>query len=504
MLPGCTQCTRVGKTCLGYRNETDLVFRDLSDDIKKKCLKAKSKKEHSSKASSKVPTTTRKELDDPRLIKEPYAFSNDCAALFFFHDYVLLETRQPSSLFDMLPSIYQTSSPGSPLTDIITALGLVCLSNTKGAPEALVSARARYVAALHSINDSIRDPGAASADETLMTVILLGLYEDNTSTPGSLDQWSKHVNGAMALLDIRGVAQLKTRVGRQLITNLRTSTIANCLLKHTSVPVSIMRWSALLEGYESPEEASATALSQIIASFCELQAFIDLIGASESIVAMALQIDESLEKWAWIEAHERSITNIEAPLFSPLSFGLSNTTYHSLSVATYWNHYRSIRIMLHSLILAQVDPRSPPSTPSYFDSSTPHAPQIALSKSLIQTLSHEICTSVRYCFNLTTEDPTSHQPEKAAYAKLLLWPLYTAGNSDCVPDETTGWIAEMFEFIARVTGVRKGTNLAKALRAWPAGGDEAQSPPKAQFAEVRQLAMQDDGIRHATRMHLIC
>ena len=217
-----------------------------------KCMRVRPKKEHPSKALSKVPENETKTTVDQRLIKEPYAFSNDCAALFFFHDYVLLETRQPLNLFDMLPGIYQTSSPGSPLADIITALGLVCLSNTKGTPEALIPARARYGAALHSINASIRDPGAASADETLMAVLLLGLYEDNTATPGSLEQWSKHMNGALALLDVRGSKQLKTRVGRQLITNLRTSVFANCLLKHTSVPACIMQWSALLKQYESP------------------------------------------------------------------------------------------------------------------------------------------------------------------------------------------------------------------------------------------------------------
>jgi hypothetical protein len=484
----------------------DLVFRDLSEDIKKKCLKAKSKKEHQAKVASKVPKIEIDSRIDQRLIKEPYVFSNDCAALFFFHDYVLLETQQPSNLFDLLPGIYQTSIPGSPLAEVITALGLVCLSNTTASPEPLIPARARYVSALHSINDSIRDPGAASADETLMAVLLLGLYEDNTSTPGSLEQWAKHMNGAQALLDVRGSQQLKTRVGRQLITNLRTSTIANCLLKHTAVPACIMRWSALLEDYETPEEASASTLAQIVASFCELQAFIDIVGgSSESIVPMALQIDTSLEAWASIEVSKRPITHSSSPASSPLSFPFHTTSlsYNSLATATHWNHYRAIRIMLHSLILAQLDPPSPVSTPSYFDTSTPHAPQILLSEILVQTLSHDICASVSFCLNLDPLSPTAHQPSKAAYAKLLLWPLYTAGKSACVPAETAEWVADMFDFIAKVTGVRKGASLAKALRAWPVEGEEGGSP-KAHFAEVRQAVMEGDEVPCSKGMYLIC
>jgi hypothetical protein len=484
---------------------TDLVFRDLNEDVKMKCMRVKPKKEHPSKASSKVPEHETKTSVEQRLIKEPYAFSNDCAALFFFHDYVLLETRQPLNLFDMLPGIYQTSRPGSALADIITALGLVCLSNTKGNPEALIPARARYVAALHSINATIRDPGAASADETLLAVLLLGLYEDNTATSGSLEQWSKHMNGALALLEVRGAKQLNTRIGRQLVTNLRTSIFANCLLKHTSVPPCIMRWSALLKQYESPEEASATGLAEIVAPFCELQAYIKSTGASgEATVPMALQIDDALEKWATIESHERSFTSHEASSNEILSFEGAYTTYHSLSTATHWNHYRSIRIMLHEMILTQLEPPTlSHSISSYFDTATPHIKQIESSKFHIITLSQDICASVRYCLNLHTEEPSRPQPEKSAYAKLVLWPLYTAGKSACVPDATASWIAQTFEFIARVTGVRKGISLAKALRAWPCEGDLTQSP-KAQFAKLREAVLEDDGVAHPKGMYLIC
>lgn len=479
------------------------MFRDLSEDVKLKCMRIKSKKDQQSKALSKVPENDTNNVVDERLIKEPYAFSNDCAALFFFHDYVLTETRQPSNLFDLLPGIYQTSRPDSPLANIITALGLVCLANTKGIPEVMIPARARYVAALHNINISIRDPSCASADETLMVVILLGLYEDNTAIPGSLEQWSKHVHGAIALLDIRGSKQLKRRVGRQLITNLRTSTIANCLLKHTSVPQCIMQWSALLKEYESPEEASATALADIVASFCQLQECMKTAGNTvngRNVVPMALLIDAELEKWAAIERYERPYTSIKAEPTSDLTFEGSYTTYHNLSVATHWNHYRSIRIMVNEIILGQLEQDSPQLIDSYFETTTPNANQIELSKILIISLSQEICASVRYCLCFAAEVNNSHQPEKAAYAKLLLWPLYTAGKSACVPDATSSWIADAFDFITRVMGVRKGASLAKALRAWPC----AVNSTARRKAHWRDAVLRTDHVKHPSGMYLIC
>jgi hypothetical protein len=452
--------------------------------VTSKYTKLKSK----SSAIVKTSTSTKKamiEVVDPSYI--PMAFQvtiEDCAANFFFHDYILDKSPESSNFFNIVPDMYRRSSPSGPLADAVTALGLVCLANAKDVSEVLTSARAKYTKALHAVNISIRNPATATTDETLVIVLLMGLYEDSMSTSDSLGLWTKHVRGALALLDIRGTKQLQTPVGRKLINGIRTSTIANCLLRHTSVPESMMRWSNALQSYETNVEASGSALASIFAAFCRLQERIKMMGDdkySRDIVLIALTIDAELGNWETIEQSERPYTMIKADSSSKLAFNGGYHEYESVTAASHWNNYRSVRIMLHEIILGQVEQQDDSEyAESYFATTAPHENQIELSKAMITTLSEEVCASVRYCLGyLGPGDDSASEilhPEKAANAKLLLWPLYTAGKPSCVPDTTSLWISDVFKFLTRVTGVRKGASLSKTLRAWPCDADQSTSP----------------------------
>jgi hypothetical protein len=41
-----------------------------------------------------------------------------------------------------------------------------------------------------------------------------------------MDSWTKHINGATALLTLRGKKQLKSRIGHNLFTHLRTQVVS--------------------------------------------------------------------------------------------------------------------------------------------------------------------------------------------------------------------------------------------------------------------------------------
>lgn len=477
-----------------------LVFRDQTKDVASKAAKASAKSKQSS-AIVKSSTAEKKamiEITEAAFVPVDFQVTiQDCAALFFFHDYILDNAPESSNFFSIVPDIYRRSSPDSSLANAISALGLVCLANSKDVPEVLTSAQAKYTKALHAINNSIRHPETATTDETLIVVVLLGLYEDSLSTSDSLGLWTKHVRGALALLDVRGMKQLQNSVGRKLINGIRTSTVANCLVRHTSVPESMMRWSNLLQSYENSVEASGSALASIFAAFCRLQERIKMMGSakySRDIVLIALTIDAELEKWEAIEQCDRPYAMIKAEPFSKLAFNGAYHEYENITVATHWNQYRSVRIMLHEIILVQVEQQDDSEeAQSYFATTAPDQNQIELSKTLITTLSEDVCASIRYCLGYLPGpgDESSregHHPEKAANAKLLLWPMYTAGKPACVPDTTSLWIADVFEFLTRVTGVRKGASLSKTLRAWPCDADQSTSPK----AHWRDLVLSTD------------
>lgn len=83
-----------------------------------------------------------------------------------------------------------------------------------------------YAKALGMINSALRDPLRAKEDETLMIVMLLGMYEENNPTSKTVDPWTNHVKGALALLDYRGVEQLERQESLALITLLRFQVVS--------------------------------------------------------------------------------------------------------------------------------------------------------------------------------------------------------------------------------------------------------------------------------------
>ena len=100
----------------------------------------------------------------------------DQASSFFINGYVHGNFGSHRTYFDYLPALYKKSPMDSALSNIITALGMAFLSNVR-APKLVSVARAKYALALRSINATLTDPVEVKTDQTLMTVMLLGLYE---------------------------------------------------------------------------------------------------------------------------------------------------------------------------------------------------------------------------------------------------------------------------------------------------------------------------------------
>ena len=106
------------------------------------------------------------------------SLTQDDAARLFFNDYVVDRSVISSGLFAYIPDIYAKSPTGSALSKTISAVGLASFSNDKRDPQILKAAAGKYAAALRSIYAALADPIHARYDETLMTVLLLALYEE--------------------------------------------------------------------------------------------------------------------------------------------------------------------------------------------------------------------------------------------------------------------------------------------------------------------------------------
>lgn len=113
-------------------------------------------------------------------IQNPSVPLEDGATSYFFHHFV---PEAPSCHYfttaysHVLPTLCRQGSSFGLLPKVIDAIGLAGISNIKHSPELMVAAGRKYASVLRAINASIQDSREASTDQTLIAVMLLGLFE---------------------------------------------------------------------------------------------------------------------------------------------------------------------------------------------------------------------------------------------------------------------------------------------------------------------------------------
>lgn len=99
------------------------------------------------------------------------------ASCFFISNYVLESSNVSYGFMEYLPPLVG-HQPGNILSTVIECLGLAAMSNLawSEAPGTVV-ARQKYGEALSMVNKALQTPHLVAEDQTLLSVILLGLYE---------------------------------------------------------------------------------------------------------------------------------------------------------------------------------------------------------------------------------------------------------------------------------------------------------------------------------------
>jgi len=101
----------------------------------------------------------------------------DQATCFFFQNYVLGGNDIFKGHIDYLSDIYSSEEIGSGLADSVASLGMVGLANFWKAPNIMSNAVIKYNSAMRTISSQLRNVEQAKSDQTLISILLLGLYE---------------------------------------------------------------------------------------------------------------------------------------------------------------------------------------------------------------------------------------------------------------------------------------------------------------------------------------
>ncbi|PYI23948.1 hypothetical protein BO99DRAFT_439324 [Aspergillus violaceofuscus CBS 115571] len=469
---------RAGARCDGYRDvESYVTFRDQTVETVSKIF---SPAPGNSTLRASLPDNerisalshgVRKADHDPwPTVTVP---PEDQALHFFFHHYVVHEPGRPPSHPDCLGIIYKRATGPGYLANLIVAVGLASLAHVRNAPMLGHAASRAVSRALRDMRAALADPSSAASDQMLVAVMLLALFE--TVTPdgdGNVGSWDRHVNGAVALIHLRGVGQLRNRIGRGIFLHARTEILINCLQRGLRVPAMLLKMMQEARHYATEHEAPASQLAELVADACAVLASckegsMDALNLFRCVSAI-LAVDTDLERWPETLPAEYEYTTCtrqsDVQDAGVCRLGRYDA-YTSVDVAHTWNLQRCARILLHQAVvevLQQLLHQQPSSLSALQPLPKPCGHLLDISSTLIEELSKDICYSVQYF--LAREKAGKPRDLRAASIMPLLWPLYLAGTSHSCSDALHDWVIQKMKAIEEISGIQRAKLMAAEIR----------------------------------------
>ncbi|KAL2816473.1 hypothetical protein BJX63DRAFT_441558 [Aspergillus granulosus] len=426
--PSCLKCESSNRSCPGYRDLTAISFRDESARVIRKT------RQRGASASYGRTITC-----------NPSPCTEDLAAGFFFSMYNIYNGPYFSMVSrDWLCEIYVNDPTCDVLRAAIEAVGMAGLSNTSYAPHLAVQAQARYGKALSALDGALQDPCVATRDTTLMTVILLGLFElVSTDAADESGYWIAHAAGALALLQLRGPDQFARPRGGQLYVFTRSQILSACMTQKLPVPPAIVsttydfETSTLRQLWKASGYATPGSISEICFRLVNLRALIAHDGLVDPIFIRehAFAIDADLEEWKASAQIRWAYETISAPNTSRSAFMEKHHHYANLWVATAWLNYRLLRILVNKLIIEN-------------ELKLEYADEIlSRAREIVKHLSTEICISVG------SFDGTPH-------ILSVIQPLSVVAEESLNPVAVRSFAVEQLYRIQYSMGVRQAGRLA--------------------------------------------
>ena len=511
--PACARCVKAGRVCPGYRDPLNLSFRDESQDVIRKArVRPRSPVQSTSRRAFPVFETSTGVVrsggsnakpppaDDLGLTRRraPSVSVTDQATCFFFSNFVVADMGLSKSHLNHVTALIQLPGNGA-LAATVAAVGMAGLANTRAAPQVMVAARENYAKALRLINAALRDPIESKTNQTLSAVLLLGLFEVSgfiktasseltlaqiftCNNEQSMESWTNHIDGAAALLRFRGPEQLRTRIGLTMFMQCRAQIVCvssliqstyndltarqliSSLQRRLKANVPIVDWDDLGQYYPVDVELPAHRLSVIVARISNLRAavFTKVITDCSSIVLSFLSIEAALSEWVMLLPPQWTFTTVDTTTESGADYGRQRHVYEDIWIASVWNSYRCVRMLCNEEILGHL--RRLPSPPS-LSTGADYSAQARMSRSILNQLASEICTSVTFHLGQPkVEDGRLLFQCRALYGIHLLWPLYIAGNVSETPRSRRSWVTDVLDGIGYSLGIRQASALAQMLR----------------------------------------
>ncbi|KAJ5393083.1 uncharacterized protein N7487_010724 [Penicillium crustosum] len=174
----------------------------------------------------------------PEVIARPFSLPLVIIGLdFFISQYVVRQSGPSSGFFAYVPAMLAQDDGGNDMLEgAILAVGFSGLARTTSQADLLTRSMMMYTRTMERVNLALADPQAARRDSTIVSVLVLALYEFSKA---SIDGWKHHIEGATSLLNLRGRSQFSTPIGLQIFKDIFSQLLTNCLRSGSPMPSSL-------------------------------------------------------------------------------------------------------------------------------------------------------------------------------------------------------------------------------------------------------------------------
>lgn len=361
---------------------------------------------------------------------------------YFISNFVAGVSGPSHGHFNYLKDLCHNGGLDEALSTSMTAVGLAGLANRTKSPQLLGEARHEYMVALRRVNGALRSPTDAVKDSTLLSIMVLAVFETVTCTNRfSLKAWTEHINGASALIQLRGPSQFKTRVGVGLFMQITAHLLISALQREIPMPQEIMALRAAVYNQLDLRDPAFRMLA-ILDKFTYFRSDLRTgkLGDSEQVIAAALALDEELQQTfanvppGW-EVETVQAGENEAP---DIVFKGSYDIYYDYWITQIWNSMRNSRIMLNEVIRQHILQGFDAIPPRF--TSMSYMAQYQLSTDTIIQMRDGILRSIPQCLGYVSRKPSTWtSPPKHSTP-----PSRTPSPLDNLPLSTPNTVSNLF------------------------------------------------------------
>jgi hypothetical protein len=268
----------------------------------------------------------------------------------FFMSYHALGLDQPLITSEAYHQHLATDGFHPVVATTMAALGIAGVANLHLDPSLKRVATNWYLKAIKMVNAAISSPEEVRNDSTLVAVNLLSMFEALTND-SSLAGWSSHVEGAAAIVKVRGIKQFSTPAGRRMYLHTTGLLTMNQMGKGQPMPDYLRELNDEIMGYlDMTDPRNAFFFLHMKTNDLRAHIIGQRIPDLRDIIDRAIELDTIALSIFQKAGAEWQYETVPYSGEIPAVFGDEYHVYPTHATAQTWSWVRYNRIYYHDII----------------------------------------------------------------------------------------------------------------------------------------------------------